>query len=188
MNIELGEEENGVLKARLKDSYPAVANALRRTMMARVHTLAIKEIDVVKNESGLFDEDLANRLGQVPFTIPKKFDEDDKLHIAIKKEGPGKVKSGDIQTDNEEAEPVQEGVDIVTLKEDQDLELEGTAVLGTGRDHAKHQGGTIGYEKDGDDFIFRIESTSGYTNEELLQASIDELKDELTDFEEKLEA
>ena len=186
MNIELGEEENGVLQARLKDSYPAVANALRRSMMARVPTLAIKQIDVVKNESGLFDEDLANRLGQVPFTVPKKFDEEDKLHIAIKKEGPGKVKSGDIQTDNEEAEPVQEGIDIVTLKEDQDLELEGTAVLGTGRDHAKHQGGTIGYEKEGDDFIFRIESTSGYTNEELLEVSIEHLQNEMEDLKEQL--
>ena len=186
MNIELGEEENGVLEATLKDSYPAVANALRRSMMARVDTLAIKELQVVKNESGLFDEDLANRLGQVPLTIPKKFDEDDTLHIAIKKEGPVTVKSGDIQTDNEEAEPVNDGIEIVTLKEDQDLELEATAVLGRGRDHAKHQGGTIGYEKDGDDFIFRIESTSGYTNEELLEASIEELQAEMEELEEKL--
>lgn len=186
MNIELGEEENGVLEATLKDSYPAVANALRRSMMARVDTLAIKELEVVKNESGLFDEDLANRLGQVPITIPKKFDEDDKLHIAIKKEGPTKVKSGDIQTDNEEAEPVNDGIEIVTLKEDQDLELEATAVLGKGRDHAKHQGGTIGYEKDGDDFIFRIESTSGYSNEELLKASIEHLQEEMEQLEKQL--
>ncbi|MFP4038312.1 MAG: hypothetical protein ACLFTA_00835 [Candidatus Nanohaloarchaea archaeon] len=187
MNLEIGEEENGVLEARLKDSYPAVANALRRAMMARVPTLAIKEIDVVKNESGLFDEDLANRLGQVPFTVPQKFDEDDTLHIAIKKEGPATVKSGDIQTDNEEAEPVNEGIDIVTLKEGQDLELEATAVLGTGREHAKHQGGTIGYEKDGDDFIFRIESTSGYTNRELLEASVDSIKTDLVEFEQKIQ-
>lgn len=183
MNIELGEEENGVLEATLKDSYPAVANALRRSMMTKVPTLAIKELDVVQNESGLFDEDLANRFGQVPFTIPKKFDEGDELHIAVKKEGPVNVKSGDIQTDNEEAEPVNDEIALVKLKEGQELDFEATAVLGTGDTHAKHQGGTVGYEKDGDDFIFRIESTSGYSNEELLKASVEQLQEELDEFE-----
>lgn len=186
MNIELGEENGDVLTATLKDSYPAVANALRRSMMTKVETLAIKEIHVVKNESGQFDEMLANRLGQVPFTIPKKFDEGDELHIAIKKEGPVKVKSGDIQTDNEEAEPVNDKIDIVTLKEDQGLELEAEAVLGTGDEHAKHQGGTVGYEKDGDDFKFRIQSTSGLSNKELLKRSVEQLQEELDEFEEKL--
>lgn len=186
MNIELGEEENGVLEATLKDSYPAVANALRRSMMARVPTLAIEELDVVQNESGLFDEDLANRMGMVPFTIPKKFDEEDELHIAVKKEGPTNVTSGDIQTDNEEAEPINDDIALIKLKEGQELDFEATATLGTGREHAKHQGGTVGYEKDGDDFVFRIESTSGYSNEELLEASIEELESELDEFEEKL--
>ena len=186
MNIELGEEENGVLEATLKDSYPAVANALRRSMMTKVPTLSIKELDVVKNESGLFEEDLANRFGMVPFTLPKKFDEEDELHIAVKKDGPANVNSGDIQTDNEEAEPINDEIALVKLKENQDLEFEATAVLGRGRDHAKHQGGTVGYEKDGDDFIFRIESTSGYSNEELLKASVEELESELDEFEDKL--
>lgn len=186
MNIEVGDEENGVLTATLKDSYPAVANALRRSMMTKVNTLAIKEIHVVQNESGQFDEMLANRLGQVPFTVPEGFDEEDTLHIAIKKEGPVKVKSGDIQTDNEEAEPVNEGIDIVTLKEDQELDLEAEAVLGTGDEHAKHQGGTVGYEKDGDDFKFRIQSTSGLTNEELLKQSIQKLKEETEEFNQKI--
>ncbi len=187
MKLELGDEEDGVLEATLTDASPAMANAIRRSAMTKVPTLAIKELQVVQNESGLFDEVLANRLGQVPFTIPKKFNEDDELHIAIKKEGPVKVKSGDIQTDNEEAEPLNNEIGIVTLKEDQELELEATAVLGTGIEHAKHQGGTVGYEKTGDgEFKFWIESTSGHTNEQLLKASIEELKNDLDEFENKL--
>ena len=186
MEIELNSEENGALKATLKDSHPAVANALRRSMMAKVPTLSIKELEVIKNESGLFDEDLANRFGQVPFQIPGNFDEEDELHIAVKKEGPTNVKSGDIQADNEEAEPVNEEIALVKLKEGQELEFEATAVLGKGKEHAKHQGGTVGYEKDGDDFHFRIESTSGYSNEELLKASVDQLQEELEELEEKI--
>jgi DNA-directed RNA polymerase alpha subunit len=100
----------------------------------------------------------------------------------VKKDGPTNVKSGDIQVDNEDAQPVNDEIALVKLKEDQELEFEATAVLGNGREHAKHQGGTVGYKKDGDDFHFRIESTSGYTNEELLKASIKELQQELEDF------
>lgn len=186
MKIELGDEEDGVLTATLKDANPAMANALRRSMMTKAPTLAVKHIDVVQNESGLFDEDLANRIGQIPFSIPENMDEEDEIHIAIKKEGPVTVKSGDIQTDNEEATPINDEIPIATLKEGQELELEGKAVLGSGSEHAKHQGGTVGYEKDGDDFTFRIESTSGYDNEQLLEASIKELEKELDEFEEQL--
>ncbi len=187
MNIELGDEEDGVLEATLTDASPAMANAIRRSVMTKVPTLSIKELDVVRNESGLFDEVLANRLGQVPFTVPKKFNEDDELHIAIKKEGPVKVKSGDIQTDNEEAEPVSDDIGLVTLKDNQDLELEATAVLGTGDQHAKHQGGTVGYEKTGEgEFKFWIESTSGYSNEDLLASAVEELKNDLESFEDRL--
>ncbi|QKQ97917.1 hypothetical protein GKQ38_00050 [Candidatus Nanohaloarchaea archaeon] len=181
MKLEKVEEENEVLTVKLEDSNEAVANSLRRAMMARVPTLAVKHIDVVKNESGLFDEMLANRIGQIPWTIPQKFDEEDELHLALQQEGPTNVTAEDIQTDNEEAEPVHDAL-IVELKEDQDIELEAKAVLGTGREHAKHQGGTVGYEiVDDGEFEFRIESTSGYSNEELLQQAIQTVQNELED-------
>ena len=186
MNLEV-EEDGEVLKARLEDANPAVENALRRAMMARVPTVAVKHLDVVKNESGLFDEDLANRVGLVPFQIPENFEEGDTIHVAVKKEGPGKVKSGDFQTDSE-AEPVDDEIDIVTLKENQDLEFEAEAVIGYGRDHAKHQGGTVGYRKEGDDFIFQIESSSGYSNRELINKAVEVLKEDINQFEDQLEA
>ena len=185
MKLEKVEEENEVLTVKLEDSNEAVANSLRRAMMARVPTLAVKHIDVVKNESGLFDEMLANRIGQVPWTIPQKFNEDDELHIALKQEGPGTVLAEDLKADNDEAEPVNPEAIIVDLKEDQGLEFEATAELGTGEEHAQHQGGTVGYEKvDETTYEFRIESTSGYSNEELFEKAIDSLKKELDQFEE----
>ena len=187
MKLEKVEEENEVLTVKLEDSNEAVANSLRRAMMARVPTLAVKHIDVVKNESGLFDEMLANRIGQVPWTIPQKFNEDDELHIALKQEGPTSVTGEDLQSDNDEAEPVHDAL-IVELKEDQEVELEAKAVLGTGKEHAKHQGGTVGYEQISDDeFEFRIESTSGYSNEELLEQAIQTVKDELEAAEDSAE-
>ena len=188
MKVEELGEEDGVLKLKLEEANDATANTLRRVMMSKVPTLAIKELEITKNGSGLFDEVLANRLGQVPFTVPQNIEDDDEVSIAIKKEGPVDVKADDIQTGNEEAEPVNPGIILVTLKEDQDVELEGTAVLGYGKDHAKHQGGTVGYEKTGEgEYEFRIESTSGYSNQELFNKAVDVVLDELDDFEESVE-
>ncbi|MFB6192824.1 MAG: hypothetical protein ABEK00_01095 [Candidatus Nanohaloarchaea archaeon] len=183
MKLEKVEEDQGVLTVKLEDSNEAVANSLRRAMMARVPTLAVKHIDVVKNESGLFDEMLANRIGQIPWTIPQKFNEDDELHLALNQEGPTTVTAEDFTVDNEEAEPVEDAL-IVELHDNQDIELEAKAVLGTGREHAKHQGGTVGYEKTGEgEFKFRVETTSGYTNEELLEKAIQTIQKELEEAE-----
>lgn len=185
MKLEILNEEDDVLELQLSQANEAIANSLRRSMMVKVPTLAIKELHINQNQSGLFDEVLANRMGQVPWTIPENVEEGDTVHIAVQKEGPANVHAEDIKADNDEAEPVNPDALIVELKEDQELTLEGEAVLGTGEDHAKHQGGTIGYQKTGDNqFVFRIESTSGYTNEELLQAGIQEIQEGLDEFEE----
>ncbi len=188
MKLEVLNEEDGVLEAQLSQANEAVANALRRTMMSSVPTLAIKELHINQNQSGLFDEVLANRMGQIPWKIPQNVDEDDTVHIAVQQEGETTVHAEDIKADNDEAEPVNPDTVIVDLKESQELTLEGEAVLGTGKDHAKHQGGTIGYQKTGDNqFVFRIESTSGYSNKKLLQAAIQEIKADLDEFEEATE-
>lgn len=188
MNVEEIEEENEVLTLELEDANDAVANSLRRVMMSKVPTLAIKELEVTKNGSGLFDEILANRAGQVPWTIPQNVEEGDEVHIAVKKEGPVDVVAGDMQADNDEAEPVNPDTILVTLKEGQELEFEATAVLGYGQEHAKHQGGTIGYEKTGEgSYEFRIESTSGYSNKELFNEAVDVILEEIDEFEEAIE-
>jgi DNA-directed RNA polymerase subunit D len=188
VKLEILNEEDDVLEAQLSQANDAIANTLRRAMTVKVPTLAIKELHINQNESGLFDEVLANRMGQVPFTVPQNIDEDDTVHIAVQKEGPDKVHADDIKADNDEAEPVNPDALIVELKEGQEVTLEGEAVLGTGEQHAKHQGGTIGYQKTGDNqYVFRIESTSGHTNQELLQAGIQQVQEELDQFEEAVE-
>lgn len=186
MKLETVEEDGNVLKLKLEDANDAVANALRRGIMTKVPTLAVQTLQVTKNDSGLFDETLANRVGQVPFTVPEKFDEEDTLHVAAKKEGPARVTGDDLQTDNEEAEPVND-VLLVKLKEDQDIEFEAEAELGYGDEHAKHQGGTVGYEKTGEgEYEFRIESSSGYSNEELVEKALEQIQAELDELEDQL--
>ncbi|PSH01956.1 MAG: hypothetical protein BRC27_00345 [Nanohaloarchaea archaeon SW_10_44_10] len=185
MEVETVEETEDVLKVEISGINEVIANSLRRSMMIKVPTLSVEELEIRKNGSALIDEILANRIGQVPFTIPQNVNEDDTVHIALKQEGPGTVLAEDLQADNDEAEPVNPEAVIVDLKEDQAVDLEAEAELRKGEEHAKHQGGTIGYEKKSDDtYEFRIESTSGYSNEELLQRGVEEIKNRLNEFEE----
>ncbi|MFB6093422.1 MAG: DNA-directed RNA polymerase subunit D [Halanaeroarchaeum sp.] len=126
---------------------PALANGIRRAMLADVRTLSIDTVRFVENSSVMFDEQLALRLGLVPLTTPEgEFDEDDEITLALDVEGPGTAYSGDLVSSDPMVEPADTNIPIIELKEDQRLELEADAVLGRGRDHAKHQGGVgVGY-------------------------------------------
>lgn len=126
---------------------PALANGIRRAMLADVPTLSIDTVRFIENSSVMFDEQLALRLGLVPLTTPEgEFDEDDSVTLALDVEGPGTAYSGDLVSADSMVEPAAKNIPIIELKENQRLEIEAEAVLGRGRDHAKHQGGVaVGY-------------------------------------------
>ncbi len=52
----------------LKGVTPAIANAIRRTIMAEETTMTIDDVMVVENTSYMYDEILAHRLGLMPLT------------------------------------------------------------------------------------------------------------------------
>ncbi len=125
---------------------PALANGIRRAILADVPTLSIDSVRFVENSSVMFDEVVALRLGLVPLTTPDDYEEGEEVALSIDVEGPGTAYSGDLVTSDPKVEPADENVPIIELKEGQRLELEADAVLGRGRDHAKHQGGVaVGY-------------------------------------------
>ena len=65
--IDIIELSKYTIKFILKDCHISVANALRRTMIADVPTLAIDIVYVNENTSVLHDEFLCQRLGLIPF-------------------------------------------------------------------------------------------------------------------------
>ena len=125
---------------------PALANGIRRAILADVPTLSIDSVRFVENSSVMFDEVVALRLGLVPLTTPDDYEPGETVTLSLDVEGPGTAYSGDFVSSDEQVQPADENVPIIELKEDQRLELEADAVLGSGRDHAKHQGGVaVGY-------------------------------------------
>jgi DNA-directed RNA polymerase subunit D len=118
-----------------------LANAIRRSV-SEVPTLAIDEVEIYKNDSALYDEILAHRLGLVPLKTEKGMSEKTAIDLKLSKKGPCTVYSGDLKGN---ADVVHEKIPITILGPSHQLELLATAKLGIGLNHAKHVPGLCYY-------------------------------------------
>jgi DNA-directed RNA polymerase alpha subunit len=114
-----------------------LANAIRRSVL-EIPVMAIDEVEIVKNDSALYDEILAHRIGLIPI----KTGSNKEIKFKLKAVGPKKVVSGDFKpsTDAEDELP------IVLLDKDQEIEIVGEARLGKGIDHIKYSPGLVFYK------------------------------------------
>jgi len=159
MKIQVLNKNESAIKFVLEEISPAFAGSLRRMMMSEVPTMAIEWVDFKKNDSALYDELLANRLGQIPLTFDKKaynLPEECKcegkgcsrcqVKLTLKKTGPSMIYSEDLKSKSKDVRPAFEKIPIVELFEGQELEFEAIAQLGLGKTHAKWQAAVVGYK------------------------------------------
>ncbi|XVH31748.1 DNA-directed RNA polymerase subunit D [Haloferacaceae archaeon DSL9] len=145
-DVEFIERSDRAARFVVRGMTPALANGIRRAMIADVPTFSIDTVRFVENSSVMFDEMIALRLGLVPLTTPDDFEIGESVTLALDVEGPATAYSGDIQTSDPDVNPADENVPIIDLKSGQRLEFEADAVLDRGKEHAKHQGGvSVGY-------------------------------------------
>ena len=146
-DVEFIESEDRKARFLVRGLTPALANGIRRAMIADVPTFSIDTVRFTENSSVMFDEMIALRLGLVPLTTPlDDFEIGDAVTVALDVEGPATAYSGDIETSDALVAPADENVPIIELKEGQRLEFEADAVLDRGKEHAKHQGGvSVGF-------------------------------------------
>src|SRR6056297_1245901 len=146
-DVEFIESEDRKARFLVRGLTPALANGIRRAMIADVPTFSIDTVRFSENSSVMFDEMIALRLGLVPLTTPlDDFEIGDTVTVALDVEGPSTAYSGDIESADALVEPADENVPIIELKEGQRLEFEADAVLDHGKEHAKHQGGvSVGF-------------------------------------------
>ncbi len=155
MKITVLEKKENYLRMILEDIDPALANSLRRIIIAEVPSLSIDDVWIVENDSPLYDEIIAHRLGLVPlktdlesyvlprqckcegegcpqcqvaFTLTKEATED---HVT--------VYSGDLESEDPAIAAAAPKIPIVELVKGQKLVLEAYAKLGIGEEHAKWQ-------------------------------------------------
>ncbi len=118
-----------------------IANALRRSV-TEIPTLAISDVEIFKNDSALYDEVLAHRLGLLPLKTEKSMDEKTKIEFKLSAKGPSTVYASELEG---AAEVLYPKIPLTILGENHKLELLATAQLGKGIDHAKHTPGLCFY-------------------------------------------
>lgn len=127
-----------VFEAEIEDS---LANAVRR-YVGHIPVLAIDEVEIFKNDSPLYDETVAHRVGLIPLKMEKTTKDNPKLKISTKKEG--FVLSGELKG---EIDSVYDNIPLTFLNKGQELEFNATTILGRGVDHAKFSPGMMFYRR-----------------------------------------
>lgn len=114
-----------------------LANALRRSI-TEIPVLAIDEVEIHKNDSALYDEMLAHRIGLVPLKNEGAISEKTEGTLKFSKKGPCTVYAGDLEGD---VEPVHPKTPLVLLEKDQEMEFVALARVGRGIEHEKYTPG-----------------------------------------------
>ncbi|MDR2699167.1 MAG: DNA-directed RNA polymerase subunit D [Candidatus Methanoplasma sp.] len=172
MEIQLLEMEETKGSFILKNSSPAMANALRRTMLSDIPKMAIDKVEFhlgpimvdereYESVTPLFDEIVAHRLGMVPVPTDHQlfsFQEgcfcggegcpSCTIMYSLNKIGPCTVLSGDmIPLGNPKLMVKDQFIPIVELTDGQAVLIYATAIMGTAKKHAKWQAAFgVGYK------------------------------------------
>src|SRR3989338_1489655 len=72
MKVEVLNKSQDELDFVVENIDVALANTLRRIMFAEVPVMAVKDVEFKKNNSALYDEILAHRIGLIPLTTDLK--------------------------------------------------------------------------------------------------------------------
>jgi len=147
------KENTLVFKAKTNETF---ANSLRRSLN-RVPIRAVDELKISKNDSSLYDETVAHRIGLIPLKMDKSVKGDEILKLKLKAKKPGFVYSGEIKGD---CEVVYDKIPILLLTENQEVNIDMITKIGIGEDHAKFSPGFLYYRR-----VYEITLDSEFLNE-----------------------
>lgn len=185
-SINITEMNEEIVQFDMVGIDPPLANAFRRILIAEVPTVAISKVTMWQNTSVIHDENLAHRLGLVPFKFQPhnlewrpedaEFNENNslrfRLHVVCEK-GRRAVYSSDLKwqpwSDTQEQEfrddpprPVADDIIIAQLRCGQEIEADIYLDKGVGKEHAKWSPVCTAYYR----LLPRIELTKDILNED----------------------
>lgn len=136
--MKLAEKNNNqiIFETEINEN---LANAIRR-YVNHIPVIAVDEIELIKNDSPLYDETISHRIGLIPLKMSKALKKKPVLKLSSKKEG--MVYSGELVG---ETSPVYDNMPITFLNKGQELEFNATTISGTGSEHAKFSPGLMFY-------------------------------------------
>ena len=119
----------------------SLANAIRR-YVDQISILAVDEVEISKNDSPLYDETIAHRIGLVPLKMDKTISEKSVEPITLIAKKDGIIYSEEMKG---KVKPVYDKIPITILKKGQELEILATARVGKGSRHSKFSPGLMFY-------------------------------------------
>ncbi len=133
------KKENQItFRADISDS---LANAIRR-YINQIPILAVDEVEIYKNDSPLYDETVAHRIGLIPLKMDKAVSEKTEMEIKLSVKGEGIVYSGQLEGG---LGVVYDKIPITTLGPEGELQIVATAKTGKGSEHSKFSPGLMYY-------------------------------------------
>ena len=156
MDIKVLEKADHKLVFVVEDISIEMANAIRRIILSEIPVMGVDEVIVLKNDSPLYDEIIAHRLGMIPLTTDLdsyKLPQDCECgefgcplcqvsltcEVINTTNTPLKVYSGDLKSNDPMITPVDSRIPIVKIDKNDQLILEAYAVLGKAKEHVKWQ-------------------------------------------------
>ncbi len=127
-----------VFRAEMDES---IANAIRR-YINHIPVLAIDEVEISKNDSPLYDETIAHRIGLIPLNTEKSVNEKTTASLKLSSEKEGVIYSGQLKGG---VKVVYDKIPITLLNKGQEFELITHARAGRGVEHAKFSPGFMFY-------------------------------------------
>ena len=150
MEIEVRSQKDNEMIFIVRDAEVPFINAIRRVAMVNVPKIAIEDVNIIVNDSAMFNEVLAHRLGLTPLvsdldaleglSLPEDDDWEEfsnGIMFYLKEVGPKVVYSKDLKSSDSRIKPVYDTIPLVKLKEGEKLDIEAVAKVGYGKEHAK---------------------------------------------------
>ncbi len=121
------------------DMSETIANSIRR-YVNQIPILAVDEVEISKNDSALYDETIAHRIGLIPLKMDTAAKKPGKLKLDAKKEGI-------VYSEELKGNPavVYKNMPITLLNNNQELQIIATVKAGKGSEHSKFSSGLIFY-------------------------------------------
>ncbi|WP_405274628.1 DNA-directed RNA polymerase subunit D [Methanobrevibacter sp.] len=175
MEIEVRSQSENEIVFVVRDAEVPFINAIRRCAMVNVPKIAIEDVNIIRNDSAMFNEVLAHRLGLTPLvsdldaleglSLPEDDDWEEYsngIMFSLKEVGPKVVYSKDLISSDSKIKPVYDTIPLVKLKDDEVLDIEAVAKVGYGKEHAKWMPTTVCAYKQYPEITFREDEEVDY--------------------------
>ncbi|MCL4383566.1 DNA-directed RNA polymerase subunit D [Candidatus Marsarchaeota archaeon] len=181
MKIETIANNDKIFNFILKDINHNFANSLRRTAINNTAVFAIDTVTFYTNTSSMFDEFIAHRIGLVPIITPKKgYNKDDEILFTLEAFGPKTIYSSELKSTDKNINVANPNIPILKLAENQEIRLDGKAVMNSALKHAKFQPGLVTYEEINEStFKFYVETFGQMPPKEIIINACKKIAEEI---------